>query len=153
MLEQMLDCLVEAADGARPLHAVRPHGLAAFLGRLPDAQSSFLRQLNFAAASQELMFLPGDDGVAGAVLGLGDDTSPAVFGDLAFRLPEATVWQLQPVDYDLAAATLGFCLGAYRYHEFKSPSHLKDRLERYLAWYAHYVKADGTPARPVAAAK
>jgi dipeptidyl aminopeptidase/acylaminoacyl peptidase len=35
------------------------------------------------------------------------------------------------------------------YHEFKTPSHLKDRLERYLAWYAHYVKADGTPARPV----
>jgi hypothetical protein len=21
-------------------------------------------------------------------------------------------------------------------------------MERYLAWYAHYVKADGTPARP-----
>src|SRR6266403_1326544 len=37
------------------------------------------------------------------------------------------------------------------YHEFKAPSHLKDRLERYLAWYAHYVKADGTPARPAAA--
>ncbi len=35
------------------------------------------------------------------------------------------------------------------YHEFKKPSHLKDRLERYLAWYAHYVKADGTPPRPV----
>ena len=35
------------------------------------------------------------------------------------------------------------------YHEFKMPSHLKDRMERYLAWYAHYVKADGTPARPV----
>jgi len=34
------------------------------------------------------------------------------------------------------------------YHGFKTPSHLKDRLERYLAWYAHYVKADGTPARP-----
>jgi dipeptidyl aminopeptidase/acylaminoacyl peptidase len=39
------------------------------------------------------------------------------------------------------------------YHEFKAPSHIKDRLERYLAWYAHYVKADGTPARPVAVAK
>jgi dipeptidyl aminopeptidase/acylaminoacyl peptidase len=34
------------------------------------------------------------------------------------------------------------------YHEFKTPTHLKDRMERYLAWYAHYVKADGTPARP-----
>lgn len=37
------------------------------------------------------------------------------------------------------------------YHEFKTPSHIKDRNERYLAWFAHYVKADGTPARPVSA--
>jgi dipeptidyl aminopeptidase/acylaminoacyl peptidase len=34
------------------------------------------------------------------------------------------------------------------YHEFTLPSHIKDRLERDLAWYAHFVKADGTPARP-----
>jgi dipeptidyl aminopeptidase/acylaminoacyl peptidase len=36
------------------------------------------------------------------------------------------------------------------YHEFKTPSHIKDLNERYLAWYAHYVKADGTLARPAA---
>ena len=34
------------------------------------------------------------------------------------------------------------------YHGFKTPTHLKDRSERYLAWYAHYVKADGTAATP-----
>jgi dipeptidyl aminopeptidase/acylaminoacyl peptidase len=34
------------------------------------------------------------------------------------------------------------------YHEFKTPSHIKDRLQRYLAWYAHYVKGDPAPARP-----
>jgi dipeptidyl aminopeptidase/acylaminoacyl peptidase len=34
------------------------------------------------------------------------------------------------------------------YHEFKTPSHIQDRLERYLAWYAHYVKGDSTPATP-----
>ena len=34
------------------------------------------------------------------------------------------------------------------YHGFTVPSHMKDRLERYLAWYAHYVKGDSTPARP-----
>jgi dipeptidyl aminopeptidase/acylaminoacyl peptidase len=34
------------------------------------------------------------------------------------------------------------------YHEFKTPSHIKDRLERYLAWYNHYVKGDPTPPRP-----
>src|SRR2546421_5979013 len=34
------------------------------------------------------------------------------------------------------------------YHGFTTPSHIKDRLERYLAWYAHFVKGDATPARP-----
>ena len=34
------------------------------------------------------------------------------------------------------------------YHEFKTPSHIKDRLERYLAWYNHYVKGDPAPPRP-----
>jgi dipeptidyl aminopeptidase/acylaminoacyl peptidase len=34
------------------------------------------------------------------------------------------------------------------YHEFSTPSHIKDRLERYLAWYNHYVKSDAAPARP-----
>lgn len=38
------------------------------------------------------------------------------------------------------------------FHEFTLPSHLKDRLERDLAWYGHYVKADGTPATPAAPA-
>lgn len=34
------------------------------------------------------------------------------------------------------------------YHGFRTPSHIKDRLERNLSWYAHYVKQDGTPANP-----
>jgi dipeptidyl aminopeptidase/acylaminoacyl peptidase len=34
------------------------------------------------------------------------------------------------------------------YHEFKTPSHMKDRLQRYLAWYAHYVRGDSAPATP-----
>jgi dipeptidyl aminopeptidase/acylaminoacyl peptidase len=35
------------------------------------------------------------------------------------------------------------------YHEFKSPSHIKDRLERQLAWFGHYVKGDAAPATPL----
>ena len=128
MLEQTLDCLVETADVTRPLHAVRPGGLAVFLDSLPQAQHRFLRQLDFSAAAQELLFLPGGDGVAGAVLGLGEDRSPAAFGNLAFRLPEGAPWQLQPGDYDPDLATLGYCLGAYRYIALKAarrgPAHL-----------------------------
>lgn len=36
------------------------------------------------------------------------------------------------------------------FHEFSTPSHIKDRLERYVAWYAHYVKGDAAPATPAA---
>ena len=31
------------------------------------------------------------------------------------------------------------------YHDFVLPWHLKDRDERYAAWFAHDVKADGIP--------
>jgi dipeptidyl aminopeptidase/acylaminoacyl peptidase len=34
------------------------------------------------------------------------------------------------------------------YHEFSLPSHIQDRLQRDLAWYAHFVKGDPAPARP-----
>jgi len=36
------------------------------------------------------------------------------------------------------------------YHGFTVPSHIKDRLERYLAWFGHYVKGDAAPATPPA---
>ncbi|GAC1636287.1 MAG: S9 family peptidase [Candidatus Acidiferrum sp.] len=32
------------------------------------------------------------------------------------------------------------------YHEFATPSHIADRLARYMAWYNHYVKGDSAPA-------
>ena len=128
MLEQTLDCLVDAADATRPLHVVRPSGLAACLDALPAAQGRFLRQLGFTAASQELFFLPDQDGVAGAVLGLGEDNSPAAFGNLAFRLPEGMPWRLQSGDFDPGFATLGYCLGAYRYAALKAAKRGPARL-------------------------
>src|SRR5271166_6949312 len=128
MLEQPLECLVDAADATWPLYAVRPSGLAAFLDSLTAAQSGCLRQLDFTAAAQELLFLPGDEGVVGAVLGLGEDTSPAAFGNLAFRLPEGMPWRLQAGDYDVATAILGFCLGAYRYGALKAAKRGPARL-------------------------
>jgi len=39
------------------------------------------------------------------------------------------------------------------YHEFKTPSHIKGRLERCLDWYNHYVTGDATPARSMPAPK
>jgi leucyl aminopeptidase len=115
MIDQSLDCLTEEHPGALPLHTVRPAALGAFLGGLPAAQSAWLRATGFAAKSGELKMLPGPDGLSGAVLGLGGDRSPHVFGALAAGLPESSVWRLATGDHDVAAATLGFALGAYRY--------------------------------------
>jgi len=128
MLEQTIDCVLPEAQDARPLHAVRPAGLAALLAQLPDGQSRFLRGLGFKAGAGELQCLPGDDGIAAAVLGLGDDRSPFAFGGLALRLPEGTTWRLQPGDYDPATATLGFALGAYRYTTLKAAERAPARL-------------------------
>src|SRR5271157_3583113 len=100
MLEQTLECLAGSAEGTMPLFPVRPAGLAGLLEALPPYQERFLRQLGFTAATQELQFLPGPDGIAGAVLGLGDDRSPHAFGNLAFRLPEGTLWRLEPSDHE-----------------------------------------------------
>jgi leucyl aminopeptidase len=119
MLDQPIDCVVTEAADARPLHAVRPSGLAQLLESLPAAQATFLRDIGFQATTGEIALLAGAEGLTGAVLGLGDDASPFPFGALPRRLPEKTTWSLQPGEFDSDAAVLGFCLGAYDYSPLK----------------------------------
>jgi leucyl aminopeptidase len=119
----MLDCLTEDGTGALPLHAVRPDGLDAYLARLPGDAAAFLRAGGFGARAGEIRLVPGEAGLAGAVLGLGSDAeaaaSPWAFGGAPFSLPEGTSWRLEGAP-DAAAAVLGWCLGAYRFRAFKT---------------------------------
>jgi leucyl aminopeptidase len=128
MLDHPLDCLADPGAEALPLHAVRPAGLARLLAGLPEGQASFLRQAGFTGAAGDPVLLAGEAGLASAVLGLGTDRSPYAFGAAAMRLPEGTAWRLQPGDYDPADAVLGFCLGAYRFTEFKPGKRAPARL-------------------------
>ena len=128
MLDQKLDCIVDSAENALPLHIVRPDGLAAWLATLPAEQAAFLRGLGLTGARGELHVLPGTDGIAGAVLGLGSDRSPFPFGALPTRLPAGTTWRLQTGDYAPENAVLGFCLGAYRFERFKKSTNERVRL-------------------------
>ncbi|NKC32685.1 leucyl aminopeptidase family protein [Falsiroseomonas selenitidurans] len=119
----MLECLIATEEGALPLQAVTPDALDLWLAGLPTATAAFLRASGFAAKAQELRLLPGPEGLAGAVLGLGADpilaASPWAYGALPFSLPEGTAWRLQGAP-DAVAATLGWCLGAYRFAGLKS---------------------------------
>ncbi len=128
MPDRSLDCVVSNAEDAKPLTAVRPAGLTRFLETLPPAQAQFLRDSGFKAALNQIVLLPGESGVGGAVTGLGEDRSPFGFGHLAFALPEGSNWRLASGDFTMDDAVLGFCLGAYRFTAFKPASRSCARL-------------------------
>lgn len=116
----------DAAD-ARPLHATRPAALRGFLDGLPTAQASFLAATGFSAKPGETALLPGQTGVAGAVLGLGDSEAPWPWGGAPLSLPDSSTWRLvDPAPGDTAA--LGWALGAYRFARYKPAKRLPARL-------------------------
>ncbi len=81
-------------------------------------------------------------------------TTPTLFmgGDIDWNVPVLGGEQMYQALKRLGRTT-ELVVYPGEYHEFKTPSHIKDRLERYLAWYAHYVKGDSTPVRPAPAPK
>ena len=133
--------IAPASSSARPVFAVRPDALEAFTQTLTPAQSAFLRANAFQARAGEIVLLPDADGVAAAVLGLGNDRSHRVFGDLAHRLPEGS-WALQQGHFDIQRAVLGFCLGAYRFARFRPARSDLARLVVPVACEAAIAQAD-----------
>ncbi len=114
LYDRDLDCFSDDPD-PRTVHAVRPDGLERLLARLIPAQAAFLRVGGFAGAAGDLRLLPGPDGVAGAVLGLGAEGGPFAFGVLPAGLPASLAWRIEPGDFEPGDGVLGFCLGSYRY--------------------------------------
>ena len=116
----MLEGLTPGNTATLPLHAVRPDGLADFIATQTAPVAAFLRATGFAARPGESALLPGPDGLAGAVLGLGSETSPWSYGALPRVLPSGSAWRLVPGAGDASLATLGWALGAYRARRHKA---------------------------------
>jgi dipeptidyl aminopeptidase/acylaminoacyl peptidase len=76
-------------------------------------------------------------------------TTPTLFmgGDVDWNVPVIGSEQMFQALKSLGRTT-ELVVYPGEFHGFTTPSHLKDRLERNLAWYAHYVKGDSTPPRP-----
>jgi leucyl aminopeptidase len=114
----MLPCLVPDAAAALPLHVVTPEEWE----HLPGA--GFAKASGFSGKPGEIALLPGEGGLAGALFG-----APSVaegYGALPFGLPEGISWTL--TGGDAFQATLGWCLGAYRYTRFKAGKRAPARL-------------------------
>jgi dipeptidyl aminopeptidase/acylaminoacyl peptidase len=79
-------------------------------------------------------------------------TTPTLFmgGDVDWNVPIIGGEQMYEAMKSLGRVETELVVYPGEFHGFKTPSHIKDRLERNLSWYAHYVKNDGTAARPAA---
>ena len=124
-----MECLAGASAPALPLYCTSPSGLEALAGRLPVPAARFLAAAGFTGAAQQLVLLPGEAGLSGAVLGLGEAAvTPWSFGALPFALPEGTNWEFAAPLADPGKAVLGWCLGAYRYTRLKAPKRVAAKL-------------------------
>jgi dipeptidyl aminopeptidase/acylaminoacyl peptidase len=81
-------------------------------------------------------------------------TTPTLFmgGDIDWNVPILGSEQMYQALKSLGRET-ELVVYPGEYHGLRAPSHIKDRMERHLSWFAHYVKADGSPARPAEATK
>jgi dipeptidyl aminopeptidase/acylaminoacyl peptidase len=78
-----------------------------------------------------------------------DITTPTLFmgGDIDWNVPILGSEQMYQAMKTLGRTT-ELVVYPGEYHGFTVPSHIKDRMERFMAWYNHYVKGDSAPATP-----
>ncbi len=106
---------------SRTVVPLRPAQLEEVLAALPPAAAAFARDAGFRAAEGTLVLLPGPDGVANALFGLGDGCDPHVFGALPGKLPAGSgAWRLDApalaaTGFTADDALFGWCAGAYRF--------------------------------------
>lgn len=126
-------------DGApaTPLYAVSAAGFSAFAQA--HGIAAWASAQDFKAQAGRVLLLPGANGLAGAVLGLGGNDDLLIFGAAAEKLPAG--------DYRISGdpgvagnfPALGFALGAYAYADFK-PSRKKPAA-RLLVAAEHFAEA------------
>ena len=119
------------AASARPLHVLEPSAFAAWLDAQPEATRAWLQAQQFKAAAGTHALLPGEDGVAGAVLGIGDPLDAYSYAHGPMALPEgdwAPAGELPAAQ--AAALQLGWGLGAYRFSRYKSGGRAPARRAR-----------------------
>lgn len=114
---------------ALPLYCVQRTGFDDWRKAQTPGIGQWIDAQTFDAASGSLLLLPGDDGIAGAVLGIGDPLDPFAYAHAPYALP--------PGDWRLAndlphaaqqALQLGWGLGSYRFTRYKPATRAPARL-------------------------
>ncbi|MGV8950163.1 MAG: leucyl aminopeptidase family protein [Cypionkella sp.] len=116
------------ADPTAPsltLHVVTSDGLAEFLSRQTDTVRNWLQQSKFAAALGDMRLIPGNDGVATAVVGYGTAQTRARQRFAIAKCVAALPLGAWRVEGDLTQGqrdeiALGWLLGQYRFTRYRA---------------------------------
>jgi leucyl aminopeptidase len=116
--------LAKSAKKAIALHAVPAKDLKSWLVKMP-----YLKASGFSAKEGELRLIPGRDGLAAAVLGLGKSKDALALAVFSERLPDG-VYQLGEVPEFCSGghAALAWLLGLYQFTRYKKPSKRAPKL-------------------------
>jgi leucyl aminopeptidase len=115
---------------ALPLYVLDHNGFAAWNAQQPAALQAWLKSQQFSAAPGSVALLPGTDGLAGAVLGVGDRADAYSYAHAPFALPACSVWKVAG-ELDVASASnlqLGWGLGSYRFARYRKPARAPAQL-------------------------
>ena len=114
---------------ARTLHVFDKGAFAGWLDAQPAPVRAWLESQQFDASAGTQVLLPGEGGIAGAILGIGDPLDAYSYAHGAGALPAgdwALATALEPAH--AAALQLGWGLGAYRYTRYKAAGRAPARL-------------------------
>ncbi|KRG65671.1 cytochrome C oxidase subunit II [Stenotrophomonas humi] len=111
------------ANNTLPLYVLDRDGFAAWNAQQPAAVQAWLAAQQFTATHTSVALLPGADGIAGAVLGVGDHADAYAYAHAPFALPAGTTWKVaNPLDPISATnLQLGWGLGSYRFARYRKP--------------------------------
>ena len=125
----VLPGFIATADHALPLHAVTASGFAAWSAQQSAPLQAWLKTQGFTAAAGSVALLPGSEGLAGAVLGIGDANDPFAYAHAPYALPTGD-WRIaDTLDADATAALqLGWGLGSYRFTRYRDATRAPARL-------------------------
>ena len=115
---------------ALPLHVMEREQFAAWRAQQSQALVAWLDAQHFNGSGGSVVLLPGEHGLAGAIIGVGDPGDAYAYAHAPFALPEGSVWQLAdalPSNVE-TLLHLGWGLGSYRFARYRKPNRAPARL-------------------------
>ena len=115
---------------ALPLHDMEREQFAAWRAQQSPALVAWLDAQHFNGSGGSVVLLPGEHGLAGAIVGVGDPGDAYAYAHAPFALPEGSVWQLAnalPANIE-TLLHLGWGLGSYRFARYRKPNRAPAQL-------------------------